>query len=70
MSDYTELTHELRMTHCSNEGLHDQAADAIVQLQADLAAARALLREANPLLLPSGDDLSLRIDDALAEGKK
>ena len=36
----------------------------------ELAAARALLREANPLLLPSGDDLSLRIDDALAEGKK
>ena len=41
MTDYIELTHELRMTHCSNGGLHDQAAAAITELQADLAAARA-----------------------------
>jgi hypothetical protein len=36
-----DLVKELRFTHCQNDGLHDQAADAIASLTAERDALRA-----------------------------
>ena len=40
-AEYDVLQSELRATHCSNEGLHDQAASAIRSLRAQISAMSA-----------------------------
>jgi hypothetical protein len=46
--DYDELVKRLRAAAATSEVDPDEAADAVVQLQQDLAAARALLLKRNP----------------------
>ena len=76
MSNYDELVQRLRASQHDNivsgwegDARDDRdAADAIVQLQQDLAAARALLKGL-AWITPEGSLARKRIDAALAEGK-
>ena len=44
-----DMASELRATHCSNEGLHDAAADALTALRVEVAALKRVVAAADAM---------------------